>query len=110
MRERVSQNPVGVAVALGQTFGLLLAIGRPGLAFDFQLHQPLGARPVISRNRISLTGLLREGAQVHHGSRCLSVSQSIPPAGDHRKAARPLRFSLGRAYGLLYRVTGRRPK
>ena len=37
-------DPVAVAVALGQTLGVLLAVGRPGLAFDFQLHQPLGGK------------------------------------------------------------------
>jgi len=37
-------DPVAVAVALSETLGVLLALSRPGLAFDFQLHQTLGGK------------------------------------------------------------------
>src|SRR3954454_5123164 len=77
-------DPVAVAVALGQTLRLLLAIGRPGLAFDFQFHQPLGGKPDHLAQQIGIRGLLHERAQVHHivGHRwflgCVGVSQPDP--------------------------------
>ncbi|MGY4299186.1 hypothetical protein ACVWXN_007281 [Bradyrhizobium sp. i1.4.4] len=55
-------DPVAVAVALGQTLGGLLAIGRAGLAFDFQLHQPLGGKADHLAQQIGIRGLLHERA------------------------------------------------
>jgi hypothetical protein len=63
---RVSQIPVAVAVALGQTLGILLAVGRSGLAFDFQLHQPLGGKADHLAQQVGVWGLLHERAKVHH--------------------------------------------
>src|SRR6478735_3488983 len=77
-------DPVAVAVALCQTLRLLLAIGRPGLAFDFQFHQPLGGKADHLTQQIGVRGLLYERAQVHHivGHRwllgCVGVSQPDP--------------------------------
>src|SRR5262249_55735400 len=51
-------DPVTVAVALGQTLGILLAIGYPGLAFDFQLHQPLRGKSDHLAQQIGVRGLL----------------------------------------------------
>jgi hypothetical protein len=63
---RVSQIRSEVTVALGQTLGALLAIGRPGLALDFQLHQALGGKADHLAQQIGIRGLLHERAQVHH--------------------------------------------
>jgi len=77
-------NPVAVAVALGQALRVLLPIGRPGLAFNFQLHQPLGGKADHLAQQIGVRGLLYERAQVHHvvGHRwflgCVGVSQPDP--------------------------------
>ena len=77
-------DPLAVAVALGQALGVLLAIGRPGLAFDFQLHQTLGGKADHLAQQIGVWGLLYERAQVHHivGHRwflgCVGVSQPDP--------------------------------
>jgi hypothetical protein len=70
-------DPVAVTVALGQTFGVLLAIGRPGVAFDFQFHQTLGGKADHLAQQIGVWGLLHERAQVHHivGHRWLSSDQ-----------------------------------
>lgn len=59
-------DPVAVAVALGQTLGILLAVGRPGLAFDLQLHQPLGGKADHLAQQIGIRALLHERAEVHH--------------------------------------------
>jgi hypothetical protein len=77
-------DPVAVAVALGQAFGALLFVGRPGLAFHFQLHQALGGKADHLAQQIGVGGLLYERAQVHHvfGHRwflgCVGVSQPDP--------------------------------
>ena len=77
-------DPVAGAVALVQAFGVLLAVGRPGLAFDFHLHQPLGGKADHLAQHIGIRGLLYERAQVHHivGHRwflgCVGVSQPDP--------------------------------
>jgi hypothetical protein len=77
-------DPVAVAIALRQAFGVLLAIGRPGLALDFQLHQALGGKADHLAQQIGVWGLLYERAQVHHivGHRwflgCVGVSQPDP--------------------------------
>ena len=63
---RVSQIRSKVTVALSQTLGALLAVGRPGLAFDFQLHQTLGGKADHLAQQIGIRGLLHEPAQVHH--------------------------------------------
>lgn len=59
-------NPVAVAVALRQTLGALLAIGGPGLAFHFHLHQTLGGKADHLAQQIRIGGLLHERSQVHH--------------------------------------------
>jgi hypothetical protein len=51
---------------LGQTLRILLAVGRPGLAFDLQLHQALGRKADHLAQQIRIRGLLHEGAKVHH--------------------------------------------
>jgi hypothetical protein len=103
-----SQLRVTVAVALAQTLVVFLPATRPGPAFQFQLHQPLGGKAIISRSRLAGSSL-----RASAGSSCCSssvvprirlVSQSNPYRriiGDHRKAARPLRRYWGRASGRL---------
>ena len=72
----------------GPDVGGLLPVGRPGLAFDLQLHA-WAAKPIISRNRSASGVLLHERAQLHHviGVRwrvatrsCRRSPQSRPPA------------------------------
>src|SRR6478736_1833202 len=68
-------------------FGVLLAIGRPGLAFDFQFHQTLGGKADHLAQQIGVWGLLHERAQVHHvvGHRWLLESgwcQQPDPTGE----------------------------
>ena len=81
---RVSQIRLPVAVALGQALGVFLAIGCPGLAFDFQLHQTLGGKADHLTQQIGVWDLLYERAQVHHigGHRwflgCVGLSQPDP--------------------------------
>src|SRR5262249_30109174 len=57
---------VTVPVALGETLGALLAVGRPGQALDFELHQPLGRKADHLTQKIGIRRLLHERAQVHH--------------------------------------------
>ena len=80
-------DPLPVAAALGQTVGVLLAVDRPGLAFDFQLHQTSGGKADHLAQQIGVWGLLHERAQVHHvvGHRWLLESgwcQQPDPTGE----------------------------
>src|SRR6202008_3652281 len=99
-------DPVAVAVALGQTLGALLAVSRSGLAFDLQLHQPLGGKADHLTQQIGIRGLLHERAQVHHlvGHRWFLESgwcSQPDPTGESsmttRQPARSLRRYWGRA-------------
>ncbi|UWU81605.1 hypothetical protein N2603_37070 [Bradyrhizobium huanghuaihaiense] len=80
---------------MGQTLRILLAVGRPGLAFDLQLHQPLGGEADHLAQQIGIRGLLHERAQVHHivGHRwflgCVGVSQPDPTDESPVTTAKP---------------------
>src|SRR4029077_5752743 len=71
-----------VAVALGQSQRVLLAIGRPGAGPYFHLHQSLGGKADHLAQQIRIGALLYERAQVHHviGHRWfLRIRLSQPP-------------------------------
>ncbi|MHC2440321.1 hypothetical protein ACVMB0_007696 [Bradyrhizobium sp. USDA 4451] len=59
-------NAIAVAVALRQPLGILLAVGGPGLAFHFQLHQALGSKADHLAQQIRIRGLLHGRPQVQH--------------------------------------------
>lgn len=109
-----------VTVAPGQALGALLAVARPGLALDFQLHRRWAAKPIISRSRSAPGSSLR----VRAGSSCrrssvvtrlrwrVATRSYRRTAGDQRTTARPRRYWGRVRAALLYRATppsGTRP-
>src|SRR5690606_1514754 len=64
--------PVAIAVALGQTKRVLLAISGAGGRTHLHLHQPLGGKADHLAQEIGVGGLLHQRAQVDHvvGHRC----------------------------------------
>src|SRR5690606_14331855 len=58
--------PVAIAVALGQSEAILLAIARASLRADLQRHQLLGSEADHLPEQIGISALLNERAQVHH--------------------------------------------
>lgn len=87
---------VAVAFTLRKTLGALLAIGRPGRAFEFRLHQPLGGKADHLVQEIGFRGLLHERSQVIISSVVGGSSIALACrnrsyrriAGDQRKATR----------------------
>src|ERR1700760_1625089 len=59
-------GPVTVAIALRQTLGVLLAIGRSGQPGDLHLHQSLGCKADHLAQEVGIWGLLHERTKVHH--------------------------------------------
>ena len=58
--------PITIAVALDQTLGALLAVGRASQAADLQLHQPFGRKADHLAQQIDVGALLHQPAQGHH--------------------------------------------
>ena len=57
---------VTIAVALDQSLGALLAVGRTGQAAHLQFHQPLGRKADHLAQQIRVGALLHEATQGHH--------------------------------------------
>lgn len=57
---------VAIAVALDQSLGALLTVGRAGQATDLQLQQPFGRKADHLAQQIRVGALLHQPAQGHH--------------------------------------------